>query len=212
MLLSLYLLSHSFWSQFKSPHPHSSRPALLAINGVPDSAAWIPCPQNFNARILLLPLLSSSNHAGSPLAHFLASLPKVWGRGGAAVHWLSSLPFYCFGEGLFFFSYQSFSFSPPLTSLIQPRLPLLSRSLSWLHVQQGEKERKRVGGGAAQPQFEGSSLSAQPPVLLLFTRLLGNFLSVHLLCRCVIFDSGRPLCFCLFPFHLQLIFSLHLAL
>lgn len=61
--------------------------------------------------------------------------------------------------GRVFFSYQSFSFSPPLTSLIQPRLPLLSRSLSWLHVQQGEKERKRVGGQR--------SLSLRSPVCLL---------------------------------------------
>lgn len=108
--------------------------------------------------------------------------------GGAPIHRLSCLPFYCFGEDHFFLLLSSFL--PSLSSLIQP-LPLLFLSPGCAYsepsaTQQGEREGEIER--RAQPQFEVSSLSPQSPVLL-FTLLLGIFLSAHLLCRCLIFDS-----------------------
>lgn len=118
---------------FEGPHPHLPNSALLAMTGEPWGTARIPLPPKSLSQFLLLPPLSSSSFPSLLWSCTLAHSLKVWGRGGALLHRLSCLPFYCFGEDLVLFFSQSFSFLPSLSSLTQP-LPLLS--VWWLCVQQ----------------------------------------------------------------------------
>lgn len=124
--------------------------------------------------------------------------------GSAACH------FIVLGRRIFFFLFflfsQSSSFLLSGSSLSRPR----PSPHSWFSEtsEQSESEEKE----RAQPQFDVSSLSRQPPVLLLVFTFLPAwcfFFSAHLLCRCLVFSfSRRRLSFCLpgslFPYSVSI--------
>lgn len=142
------------------------------MTGEPWGTARIPLPPKSLSQFLLLPPLSSSSFPSLLWSCTLAHSLKVWGRGGALQRQLSCLPFYCFGEDLFVFFSQSFSFLPSLSSLTQP-LPLLS--ILWLHVQQVLSTTEKT---EIERRLRWNSCYFS----------FCSFLSAHLFCVAFIFD------------------------
>lgn len=137
-------------------------------------------PSSSSTPSLLQPARQPARSLARPLAEGVRH-GSGWGLG--------CLPFYCFGEDDFFLLLLSVILILTLLLVTDPPPPLLSLLVErTANPQQHIKERERERGGA-QPQFEVSSLSPQPVLLLLFTLLLGIFLSAHLLCRRLAFGS-----------------------
>lgn len=144
-LLQLSIISHDRWAWRRCQHP-------LTATDIPFQVSYFLSS-------------SSARSLSSQSRRSLACLLKVLSRGGAPMHRLGFLPFYCFGgRGIFFpHSCSLARYRPTPTPPLPPSWAYSACSVT----QQAEREWNE--GSTASV----SSLSLQPPVLLLFSLLLG---------------------------------------
>lgn len=136
---------------FQGPHPHLPNSALLAMTGEPWGTARIPLPPKSLSQFLLLPPLSHPPPflLSSPSCTLCSARWRCEAEGGALLHRLSCLPFYCFGEDLVLFSSQSFSFLP--SSIVTdptsaPPLCLVAvHTAGPQHPWKGQREKESAG-------------------------------------------------------------------
>ena len=137
-----------------------------------------------------------------PTCSLARPLSKVWGRGGALIHRLSCLPFYCFGEDHIFPS----SLSHPRSCFLSchwsnqcPTSPFPGHTASSQQPQQGQRERgrEREIEKRAQAQCEVLRSASLASSIVVIYPPAWRFPSSTPFSCCVIFWlSRRQLCFC----------------